>query len=140
MGPNQYIWMEIELGAMNSLSNCKGGKVSVLVFLIVNCIYLPPFRSSDDLMATLSIWDTSHHKVIHGMVWQVEPLASANSLGSADTFPAFHPDLGNSLIALEIVRVLIKTHRAADTHCCKNYYNFGLRRVNCGKIRSVIFC
>ena len=24
-------------------------------------------------MATLSIWDTTHHKVIHGMVWQVEP-------------------------------------------------------------------
>ena len=24
-------------------------------------------------MATLSIWDRTHHKVIHGMVWQVEP-------------------------------------------------------------------
>lgn len=23
-------------------------------------------------MATLTIWDTAHHKVIHGMVWQVE--------------------------------------------------------------------
>ena len=23
-------------------------------------------------MATLTIWDTTHHKVIHGMVWQVE--------------------------------------------------------------------
>ena len=31
------------------------------------------FRSSEDLMATLSIWDRTHHKVIHGMVWQVEP-------------------------------------------------------------------
>ena len=30
-------------------------------------------RSTEDLMATLSIWDTTHHKVIHGMVWQVEP-------------------------------------------------------------------
>lgn len=33
---------------------------------------------SEDLMATLSIWDMTHHKVIHGMVWQVEsdPFAS----------------------------------------------------------------
>jgi len=30
-------------------------------------------QSTEDLMATLSIWDTTHHKVIHGMVWQVEP-------------------------------------------------------------------
>ena len=39
---------------------------TIRVFLTVS------FRYSEDLMATLSILDMKHHKVIHGMVWQVE--------------------------------------------------------------------
>ena len=46
-------------------------------------------------MATLSIWDTSHHKVIHGMVWQVQPQPSFDT----NTFYGGYPK-GNSLIAL----------------------------------------
>ena len=44
-------------------------------FLFRNCRWHTFFysRFTEDLMATLSIWDTTHHKVIHGMVWQVEP-------------------------------------------------------------------
>ena len=51
-------------------------------FNIANIIIQMPFypqlfyRTSHDLMATLTIWDTTHHKVIHGMVWQVEATTS----------------------------------------------------------------